>query len=217
MRGLFGIEIENNRLRFAPQLPANWDTAEIRKVRVGAASYDFKLARPRGKLNLDIAINGECTLENLVVAPAFPLDAKIKSVTVNGEQVDFDLQKIGDVQRAEIELDDFDENLKIVYEYDEGTEVWTEYAPLQPGQPNEGLKIIRATASEGSLRLILEGLAGKTYTLGFTGSGLIGKGEGVRSEQFSSGLNRLRGKLYVNFEGIENSFVRREITLPKSE
>lgn len=214
MRGLFGIEIENNRLRFAPQLPANWDAAEIRRVRVREASYDFKLARLRGKLNLDITINGNFALENLIVAPAFSLDAKIKNVMVNGARVEFDLQKIGDVQQAEIELDDFNENLKIVYEYDEGTEIWTDYAPLQPGQPNEGLKIIRATGSDASLRLILEGLAGKTYTLGFASGGIVGSAEGVKIEQFSSGLNRSQGRIHVKFEGAENSFVRREIRLP---
>jgi hypothetical protein len=124
------------------------------------------------------------------------------------------LQKIGDVQRAEIALEDFENNLKIAYEYEEGTEVWTDYGALQPGQPNEGLKIIRAFAGDGNLNLILEGLAGKTYTLGFAGRGLEGNAENVRIEQFSNGYNRLRGKIHVKFEGAENSFVRRKITLP---
>jgi hypothetical protein len=214
LRGLFGIEIENKMLRFAPQLPANWDTAEIKRVRAGTASYDFSLARPRGKLNLEITKNGNFMLEKLVVAPAFPLDAKIKTVMVNGKPVNFNVQKIGDIQRAEIVLGNFENNLKIVYEYDEGMEVWTDFPPLAPGQTNQGLKIIRATATDANLHLILEGLAGRTYTLGLTGSGLAGGTEGVRTEQFSSGFNRSQGKIYVKFEGAENSFVRREITLP---
>ncbi|HEX8264997.1 MAG TPA: GH116 family glycosyl hydrolase [Pyrinomonadaceae bacterium] len=214
LRGLFGIEIENKTLRFAPQLPANWDTAEIKRVRAGTASYDFSLARPRGKLNLEITRNGNFTFEKLFVAPAFPLDAKIKTVTVNGKPVNFNVQKIGDIQRAEIVLGNFENNLKIVYEYDEGMEVWIEFPPLAPGQTNQGLKIIRATASDANLHLILEGLAGRTYTLGFTGGGLVSGAEGVRTEQFSSGFNRSQGKIYVKFEGADNSFVRREITLP---
>lgn len=212
VRGLFGIEIENKILRFAPQLPANWNRAEIKNVRHHQARYNFNLNRLSGKLNIDVAINGNRMLDKIVVAPAFPLDAKIKSVTVNGKTTNFNLQKIGDIQRAEIAVENFADNLKIVYEYDEGTEVWTDYAALQPGQANEGLKIIRAFADDANLHLILEGLAGRTYALGFAGRGLSGN-ETIRVEQFGSGLNRSQGKIYVEFEGAENSFVRREIRL----
>jgi glycogen debranching enzyme len=214
LRGLFGIEIENGGLQFAPQLPANWDAAEIKNVRVGAAKYNFSLARVRGKLNIEINAHGDSSLDKLIVAPAFPLDARIKNVKINGESVDFEIEEIGDVQRARIELEDPDETAKIVFEYDEGTEVWTEFPALQPGQGNENLKIIRAFADDENLNLILEGLGGRTYTLGVVSDGLIGKAEGVGVTRISSGLNRSRGRISVKFEGAENTFVRREIKLP---
>lgn len=213
LRGLFGIEIENKTVRFSPQLPANWDSSEIKRVRVGAASYDFTLARARGKLNLEIAKSGANGTEKLVIAPAFPLDARIKTATINGTAVNFNVQKTGDVQRAEIVVENPENKLKIIYEFDEGTEVWVDFPPLEPGQTNQGLKIIRATASDASLHLILEGLAGRAYTLGVVSGGLIGDAEGVEIEQFGSGFNRSRGKIRVKFEGAENSFVRREIKL----
>lgn len=214
LRGLFGIEIENKNLRFASQLPANWDSGQIENVRVSDAKYDFRFVRARGKLNLDITATGNRAIEKLTLAPAFPLDAQIKSVTVNGKAADFELQKIGDIQRVQTILENFENNLKIVYEYDEGTEVWTDFSPLEPGQTNQGLKIIRAFADDANLHLIVEGLGDRTYTLGVTSGGLLGKAEGVAVQQTGSGLNRSRGKIYVKFEGAENSFVRREILLP---
>ncbi|MDQ4121056.1 MAG: GH116 family glycosyl hydrolase [Acidobacteriota bacterium] len=214
LRGLFGLDFENKTLRLAPQLPANWDSAQIENVRVGEAKYDFRFARANGELNFEIISSGNRALEKLTLAPGFPLDARIKSVTVNGKTAKFELKKIGDIQRAETVLENFENNLKIVYEYDGGTEVWTDSPQLEPGQTNQGLKIIRATASEGNLHLILEGLGGRTYTLGVTTNGLLGNAENVGVEQSGSGLNRSHGKIRVKFEGAENLFIRREINLP---
>ena len=52
IRGLFGIEADALRrtLQLQPHLPASWDFAEIRNVRVGDDLYDIKLKRDRNHL-----------------------------------------------------------------------------------------------------------------------------------------------------------------------
>ncbi|HEY9285567.1 MAG TPA: GH116 family glycosyl hydrolase, partial [Pyrinomonadaceae bacterium] len=60
LRGLFGLEVsdEGNSLRFAPQLPADWDGAEVRRVRAGARSVSIKLSR-RGPTETRITVRQE--------------------------------------------------------------------------------------------------------------------------------------------------------------
>ncbi len=52
IRGLFGVEADavHRTLRLQPQLPANWDSAELDNVRVGDDFYTVTLKRGRGQL-----------------------------------------------------------------------------------------------------------------------------------------------------------------------
>jgi glycogen debranching enzyme len=52
IRGLFGIEADalHRTLRLQPHLPASWDSAEIRNVRVGDDLYEITLKRDRSHL-----------------------------------------------------------------------------------------------------------------------------------------------------------------------
>jgi hypothetical protein len=52
IRGLFGIDVDaiHRTLRLKPQLPATWDSAEIRNVRVGDDLYDITLKRDSARL-----------------------------------------------------------------------------------------------------------------------------------------------------------------------
>jgi hypothetical protein len=52
IRGLFGIDADalHRNLRLQPHLPASWDSAEIRNVRVGDDLYEITLKRDRDHL-----------------------------------------------------------------------------------------------------------------------------------------------------------------------
>jgi glycogen debranching enzyme len=209
LRGLFGVEVEGKILRFAPQLPANWDETEVKNIVYENAKFGFRTSRTNGKLTVKITANGASSLEKIVIAPAFSFNAVIKTVTVNGKPAKFNLQKMGDVQRIETILEN-PQNTEVVFNYEEGTEVFYTPAPLLPAQRNQDLKIIRAVADEQNLRLIVEGLGGRAYTLGVRSGYKLNEVEGVKIEQNGG----LFGKIAVKFEGAENEFVRREIVIP---
>jgi hypothetical protein len=52
IRGLFGIDVDalHRTLHLQPHLPASWDFAEIRNVRVGNDLHEIKLKRDRNQL-----------------------------------------------------------------------------------------------------------------------------------------------------------------------
>src|SRR5436190_8277357 len=103
MRGLLGIDVGEGggRLTFAPQLPADWDRVQARGVPVGNSRYDLSLDRTTGRETIKVESRVEANAAGparIIVAPAFPLDVKISSVTVNGRPAKFDARRTGDIQ-----------------------------------------------------------------------------------------------------------------------
>jgi glycogen debranching enzyme len=221
MRGLLGVEVSagGRGLSFAPQLPANWDQVAVRNVAAGDARYDLSLERTAGQESIKIvrrkAENSTVSSSprapmRITIAPAFPLDAQIKSVLINGQASQFRVTRIGDVQRAETTVDAAREVTQVVYIYDEGTEAYAEPQVLVAGAGNQGLRILRSRADANVLRLTLEGLGGRAYQLRVRTPRRLGEASGVRKVETSE----RDAQLLVSFEGPEDSYVRRELTIP---
>src|SRR5262249_44994859 len=111
LRGLLGIGVGDagRSLRFAPQLPADWDRAAARNVAVGGARYDLEIVRGGGHDTITVARRpgkGGAPPLRLTVAPSYPLDARVRAVRVNGRTAPFDGERGGAGQRAEGVLSD---------------------------------------------------------------------------------------------------------------
>jgi glycogen debranching enzyme len=221
LRGLLGIEISGGgkELRFAPQLPANWNRIEASNVAAGDARYDLKLVRGAGRMTITITQKSSATtapsalshgVERFVVAPAFPLDARVRKVKVQGHTTQFEMKSMGDVQRAEVSVGATDPTVEMVFIYDEGTEIYLVPESLTPGAQSTGLRILRARADCEALHLLLEGLGGRTYAVRVRTPYQLGQTDGV-VVQAGTGSDPL---LTVAFEGSTDSYVRRELTIP---
>ena len=219
VRGLFGLEAERGggALRFAPQLPADWGRAAVRRFAAASGLYDFALTRGDGRLGIKVtrrapprpAGAAAPAAPRLFVAPAFPLDARIRSATVNGRAARFAVTRSGDVQRAEVSLE-VPKDAEVVFNYEEGTDVYAEHEAPAPGARSRGLRILRARADAGALRLVLEGLAGHTYALRVRTPKEVEEAEGVTIEDDGGDDLLLR----IEFEGPPDVYTRREVILP---
>jgi glycogen debranching enzyme len=216
VRGLLGIEVSGGgrRLTFAPQLPADWDRVEARGVCVGDARYNLTLERTRGretiKVEPQVQVNA-ARAEKIIVAPSFPLDARVKSVEVNGTPGPFQVHSIGDVQRVEVEVNAEPAISEILIAYDEGTDVYIDREMLRPGATNEGLRVLRSRAEANALRLTVEGLGGRTYALRVRTPKRVSQTTGVKVGETAG-----RATLLVTFEGSGDAYVRREVVVPLS-
>jgi glycogen debranching enzyme len=209
MRGLLGLEAGagGNRLLLAPQLPASWDRVRIENVAVAGLRFDVAVDRGGGRETIAVSPRGRSSGTaslRLDLAPAFPLDARVRAVSVDGASVPFRMHAVGDVQRAELQVPLPAAGVRVVFDYDEGTEVFVEPEPLARGASSQGLRLLQARAEGGALRLVLEGLAGRTYRLGVRSPRDLGPAEGVKVE---------KGALFVSFAGAGGAYVRREISL----
>jgi glycogen debranching enzyme len=221
LRGLLGIEVTEagRTLRFAPQLPINWNGVKVRNVRAGASSFDLTLTRTERRTTINVArrelekepSGARKRLAQLVLAPAFPLDAQIHKVTINGRAADFELNEIGDRQFAEVVLTDALASYEIIFTYDEGTDVYIEPEALRPGASSEGLRILRSSADEDALHLTLEGLGGRSYSLKALSPLRLAEISGL---QIKSTTAREPQQLRVAFDGAAGVYVRRKLEIP---
>jgi glycogen debranching enzyme len=215
MRGLLGIEVSEGgrRMTFAPQLPANWDHAGARNVAVGDARYDMTLVRASGRETIRVAQRGKPQVAGaaeVVIAPSFPLDAKIRSVTVDGRAARYEISRLGDIQRAEVRLTGQSPIREIAFTYDEGTDVYVEAQVPDPGASNEGLRILRSRADADSLHLVLEGISGQAYEVRVRTPKRLGETNGVRVTETPGGDKRVS----ISFDGSGGGYVRREVVIP---
>jgi glycogen debranching enzyme len=240
IRGLFGAEISDagRTIRFAPQFPADWDNAQLLGFSNGRSAFDFVYTRTRGysiievkpqngsasgsphvsKGAADIKQQNDSALQSsnaphLIIAPAFPLDARVRSVKVNGRNAKFELAREGDIQRAAVTIENSSSNARVEFFYDEGTDVYYKPPDLINGQTNSGLRILRSLADARALHLTLEGLGGRTYELGLRTAKQLGALDNTSGVTIKRNAEN-DSSIAVAFNGAPDVYIRREITIP---
>ena len=111
VRGMLGIEPldDGRRLRIAPQLPPDWPRATARAVQIGGSRLDVDVSRTPRTVTMRIGPSAEthpleAKIPALILAPAFPLDAVIERVLVDGKATRPRVLRLGDVQFVEVEV-----------------------------------------------------------------------------------------------------------------
>jgi hypothetical protein len=132
-------------------------------------------------------------------------------VTIDGRDAPFRVDIEGDVQRAEAALGRSSTAAPrvVVFVYEDGTDAFSRIELPEPGSSSEGLRILRSRAEGGSLRLVLEGLAGRQYPVGVRTPRVVEAVPGVTVAATPQGAD-----LLVTFEGPPEQYVRRTIHLP---
>lgn len=221
VRGLFGVHVRDGGriLELRPQLPADWNRASLERIAAGAARLDATLTRAPGRFVVEVrkrAAAGSDTLDTvpsrLVVAPGFPLDARIETVRVNGRGVRPRVTNLGDVQFAEVAVEGPLDTVRIEFALRDGSDVCVRQDPAAPGDESQQIRVLRSRAGAEGLRLTLEGRGGRTYTLGLQTSRQIGTATepGVKIEHRGAA----DPQVLVTFDGPPDQYVRREVFVP---
>ena len=106
--------------------------------RSGPSRVDLALERAAGRMTIDAtAVGGP--MPALALAPALPLDARVQSVQVDGADTRFRARPDGDVQRIEVDVPaGASAPRRIVFAYDEGTDVFTRIELPEPAASAKG-------------------------------------------------------------------------------
>ncbi len=179
LRGVFGWDpdVPNGRATLAPQLPADWPGATVRRLRAGGTTLDVDIEQrwtsAGGQQRIEIASRGP-RLE-LDFVPDVPLGATRVTVSQAGRGgAIMPPGALADRNRGQIPP------LRVSLSAGQPTEITVTWngglavAPprieLEPGQRSAGLRVLNLrVAGEGWL-LNLEGTAGREYEVGLVGT-----------------------------------------------
>jgi hypothetical protein len=209
VRGLLGLggDAGARPAVFEPRFPADWPEVTVENFRLGPERFELEYVRGKKSARLEVAGKPESGF-GMVFAPSFGPGTEVPAVRVNGKPADFKMTSSPRLTRPEVR---FDLSGRDVVEIDlkPTVEVLPPGVDLKIGDPDRGLKIIRVVREEDKLRILVEGLAAQTYTLGIT------RGELIRDVQ---GAELAGNRLEIRFpDEREPRFVQREIIIKLQE
>lgn len=199
MNGLTGLDVNalENKITFAPKIPADWKFLNVENVKSGNTVVNFKLTKHNNFVELKTEKSGTEKID-IYFRPDFAPGTKIKSVVLNGKALDF---KTEDHAQAVQLLTDFPagEVNNLTVEYEPTVEIFLLPSVTPVGAVNTGLKIISQKFENRKLSIITEGLPGNIYELGIQHDILI---------QSVAGAQIKDGKLEIKIPGEGNDFVK---------
>jgi len=206
VRGLFGLDANaiEKKVTFAPQFPADWDSAGIENYRAGNATFSFNYRRLQNKLTIRARAenaNGYA----LLIQPALGIGNVVRSVLVDGKPVPFTVTTFKQVVRPTIAVPAGKDAATIDVVFEPSVEILPPPRESAPGDADAGLKIISTSMTGKNLQIVVEGVASKEYLVEVVQPEGIGNVQGASVEG-----NRLRVKFPA---GKPNEFIRKNVTV----
>ncbi len=206
VRGLFGLDGDalTRTVTFAPQFPADWQSASCSKYGVGKAEFSFDYTRTGDTTCVIVSgVNGEDY--NVEVAPVFSPGTKILSASIDGKPVQFKSTEYSQGVEPSVTAGFSGGPMKFEFIRKPTVEIVPPVICTKTGDPDRGLKVISVSSSANELHVEVEGLAGTGYSLGIMNPGLVDRVDGAV-------LNGSRLEFSVPAKGSEG-FVKHEITI----
>ncbi|HUB77277.1 MAG TPA: hypothetical protein VMB03_00705 [Bryobacteraceae bacterium] len=185
LRGLAGLDVDSveARVRFAPHLPADWDSLGVDGVRLPEGRLNLDLTRDQSSLTLSIANRGSRAVA-FEFAPAYPPCARVTAAEVDGAAVQWDADRENGDWHPRIRLQAHAGTTRVVLRHTGLFGYTVVRTPVELAEPSRNLKVIAEnwTETPRGLRLTLSGLAGATYRLRLRGSDQVASMAGARRE-----------------------------------
>jgi glycogen debranching enzyme len=196
--GLLGFEPDASagRARLAPQLPPHWDRLKLEGLAVGASRVDVEFERHAQGQRLRFVPHGPALL--LELRPMPPPGARGLAARLDGRSVAaapaVSVALAGSPRVVELR-------------WAGGLEVEPPRVALEPGQTDQGTRVLDFTAVDGGFGLAVEGPSGSTATLRLHGERPV-----------SADFGTMRGgggvtELAITFPASPEPFSRAEIRL----
>ena len=225
LRGVFGWEPDapNGRARIAPQLPADWQEAAVRGLRVGETTLDVEItggwAAGGGERHTRIRNSGGPPV-TVDFRPDVPLGAAYMDVSIAGADWVGAPPVPGGPGAAmpppRVRLSE-GQAAVVTVSWEGGLAVAPPRIDLEPGQRSTGLRVIDLESDAGEWLLTIEGSAGHEYLVDLYGTAVqampVGDGVSVSPAAPTAEVGRTAAggaRLMVGFAAGEG---RRTVTL----
>ena len=164
IEGLLGLDADagKQKLRIAPALPADWDSLEVRNIRIGNKVIRMKFIRKEAVLSYRFTseYREQFTLE---LAPLLPPGTRVLWCSLNKKDVPFTIVS-GGAMRVSLGFRPGGVDL-VEIGYEKGISVLPEVSLAKPGYGAEGLRIISSLLTGNVYTVTAENKGGTSGTL----------------------------------------------------
>jgi len=173
VRGMLGLEGDAaaKQIFFEPHFPADWPEVSVENFRLGQELFGFLYKREGARVKLEVG-SAKGSLFKMRFAPALGLGTHVRAARLNGQPLDFKVLYSGQVVQPEVEFGLTGRDI-VEIEFDPTVEILPPFIESRVGDFNTGLKIIRVEREGRNLKVLVEGLAGKSYVLHLTNYDLV--------------------------------------------
>jgi len=205
VRGLLGLRADafKRTIVFKPQIPAGWESFEVRHFRLGDDSVDISYRRESdNSFRLIFTRSGDSPM-NIDFTPPIPLLADNVRVTIDGNRT-----RIGPDQPGESYRLQPGKRSEVIVSFTGGIEFDVPFAKPAIGDRTSSLKIIDVLKGDDrTLRIIVEGLSGESYVIRVRGRVRSVTGGSIKAVQNRYTL------IETSFESDEPGYLRRTISI----
>ena len=215
VRGVFGWEPDapNGRARLAPQLPPDWDSVSVRRLRSGQTILDLEINRRWTEAGgeLELAFRSQGPPLDIELVPELPAGATLESVDHTEEseagfatltvRVNID-PATGELRSIPVGLgheSDEDAIRRVKVTWRGGLAIAPPRVHLQPGQRSTGLRVIDLVADDDGWLLTVEGVAGRSYEIALFGTTVAA----AATDDAATASGESGGTVRVTFTGAE--------------
>lgn len=168
LRGMLGLSVstgDDARLTIAPHLPASWDSASFRGIRVDDAVIDARVERRPDTTIVVLELAAGSSPVRVRVDPALPLGARVVGVTVDGASVQAEVREsLHDLHAGVVVTLQNRAVVRVVHQG--GVAIEAPPEELAVGDASHSLRVLDfRREGEAEWILDLEGLAGTEYRL----------------------------------------------------
>ncbi len=165
VRGLFGVEIngETGTLKLAPHLPAEWDHASIRNIRIGNSTLDFTIHQRIDGLRMQIRNSGETV--HMMFEPEIPLGVRSVTSIAGTHKIPVTVVAGGEDQHVKMTIGVPQGDSEINLDYRGGVAVGLPAVRPSLGDPSTGMKLTSIHLSGNVLRLGVDLMPGQHNAL----------------------------------------------------
>ncbi len=204
MNGLIGLDVDalENKIIFAPKIPADWKSLEVKNIKVGNITASAECRVQSKEVELFIDTNGDKDI-NFEFAPDLALGTEIYSVTLNGEQIQFELLKHEQAYQLKTKFK-INNSSQLIVKFKPAVQIYSLSQTVPVGTSNEGLKIISQKLDGKKLTINCEGKPNRNYELGIMNYGLV---ENITGAELNN------GKLMINIPGSGSEFFKHKIVI----
>jgi glycogen debranching enzyme len=163
LEGMLGLKPDalNNSLSLSLHFPADWDSVEVKHIRTGGHTVDFKILRKNSETKYLFNHNGSAPLK-LSFNPAFPLGTDFESVKLNNAEIPVSrLRPAEDSQSLQFNFElAAGKNTELIINHSKGIAVLPVVNDPEPGDSSKGFRIISSGLTGNQYQVEVEGRSG---------------------------------------------------------